>query len=187
MQVADLTNKIVNYSAAGPKNGQIMFYAENRTGGLQNIAPTANGYGYWYNGNGAAVSWTNGYTFAEFAPASLTFSIGQNPGKNSNGTNRTIRQALVYKKSDTETAKASFIFNIHFNANKTDAELTKIEYENTSTDISNIESVDKQSEKTLNVYNLTGQCLKRNVHVSNATASLPAGIYIVGNKKVVVR
>ena len=186
LQAADLTSKIVNYSAAGPKNGQIMFYAENRSGGLQKHEPTANGYGYWYNANGVVASYANGYTFAEFAPSSLTFAIGQYPGKNSNGTDRTIRQALVYKKSDTETAKASFIFNIHFNANRTDAELTKIEYENYSTGISNVESFDKKSEKTLNVYNLTGQCLKRNVLVGDATASLPAGIYIVGNKKVVV-
>ena len=183
----DLTSKIVNYSSAGPKEGQIMFYAENRGGTLQKINPTAIGYGYWYNGNGVPVSYANGYTFAEFVPSALTFAIGQYPGKNSNGTNRTIRQALVYKKSDTETAKASFIFNIHFNATKTEATLSNIEYNDPTTGIKNVGINDTKSEKLLNVYSLTGQCVKTNVSADEATASLPAGIYIVGNKKVIVR
>lgn len=187
LQSADLTSKIVNYSSAGPKEGQIMFYAENRGGTLQKINPTANGYGYWYNGNGVPVNFANGYTFAEFVPSALTFAIGQYPGKNSNGTNRTIRQALVYKKSDTETAKASFIFNIHFNASKTEATLSNIEYNDPTTGIKNVGINDTKSEKPLNVYSLTGQCVKTNVSANEATASLPAGIYIVGNKKVIVR
>ena len=183
----DLTSKIVNYSSAGPKEGQIMFYAENRGGTLQKINPTATGYGYWYNGNGVPVSYANGYTFAEFVPSALTFAIGQYPGKNSNGTNRTIRQALVYKKSDTETAKASFIFNIHFNATKTEATLSNIEYNDPTTGIKNVGINDTKSEKLLNVYSLTGQCVKTNVSADETTASLPAGFYIVGNKKVIVR
>lgn len=187
LQGTELTGKIVNYNAAGPKEGQIMFYAENRSGTLQKIDPTANGYGYWYNANGVPTNWSNGYTFAEFAPSSLTFAIGQNPGKNSNGTNRTIRQALVYKKSDTETAKASFIFNIHFNASKTDAELSSIEYDDPTTGIKNSNVFTENKEKPINVYSLTGQCIMRNISSKEVASSLPAGIYIVGNKKVVIR
>ena len=37
------------------------------------------------------------------------------------------------------------------------------------------------------VYNLQGMPVRRNVVVSDATTGLPAGIYIVGGKKVMVK
>lgn len=43
------------------------------------------------------------------------------------------------------------------------------------------------SDKPVNVYNTQGQLLRQNVIRSQATNGLPAGIYIVGGKKVVVR
>ena len=57
LQGNELTGKIVNYSATGPKDGQIMFYAENRGGSLVKQNPTANGYGYWYAANGNVSTW----------------------------------------------------------------------------------------------------------------------------------
>ena len=181
----DLTSKIVNYSAAGPKAGQIMFYAENRSGALAEQKPTANGYGYWYANRGNVSSYGDGYTYSEFTPSSLTFNIGQYPGKNANGETKTIRQALVYKKSDTETARASFIFNIHFDASKKGAELQKIEYEgNNSTGMKLVKS--DFAEKNVNVYSITGQLFKKDVKASEATTSLTHGIYIIGNRKIVV-
>jgi len=41
--------------------------------------------------------------------------------------------------------------------------------------------------EVVNVYNAQGQLMRRNVKASEATLNLPAGIYIVGNKKVVVK
>lgn len=181
---SDVTKKIVNY-AATQKDGEIMYYAENRLGSLVKQNPTANGYGYWYNASGAVSSYANGYTFAEFLPSTLTFAIGQYPGKNTNGTTRTIRQALRYQKSSTESATVSFVFNIHFNANKTSAELTSIEYdEDHATAIEAIKALTENNK--VNVYNLTGQLVKANVPASEATASLSHGIYLVGGKKVLV-
>ena len=184
LAASDLTSKIVNYSSAGPQNGQIMFYAENRSGVLVNQTNTANGYGYWYAANGNVANYSNGYTFAEFTPSSLSFTIGQFPGKNTNGTTRTIRQALKYQKSDTESATVSFVFNIHFDANKTGAELASIEYDDDATAIEAVKAL--TSHDKVNVYSLTGQLVKTHVLASNATASLPQGIYIVGGKKVIV-
>lgn len=186
LSLADLTSKIVNYSAAGPKDGQIMFYAENRSGVLVKQTPSANGYGYWYAANGnVTANYTNGYTYAEFTPSSLTFNIGQYPGRNTNGITRTIRQALKYQKSATESAIVSFVFNIHFDASKTGAELASIEYD--GNDPTAIEAVKKLIPgNKVNVYNMTGQLVKHNVYTSEATASLPQGVYIVGNKKMIV-
>lgn len=184
LAASDLTSKIVNYSSAGPQNGQIMFYAENRSGVLVNQTNTANGYGYWYAANGNVANYSNGYTFAEFTPSSLSFTIGQFPGKNTNGTTRTIRQALKYQKSDTESATVSFVFNIHFDASKTGAELASIEYDDDATAIEAVKAL--TSHDKVNVYSLTGQLVKTHVLASNATTSLPQGIYIVGGKKVIV-
>ena len=185
LSTSDLTSKIVNYSTSGPKDGQIMFYAENRGGALVNQSPTANGYGYWYASNGNVSTYGNGYTYAEFTPSSLTFAIGQFPGKNSNGTKRTIRQALKYQKSATESATVSFVFNIHFDANKTGAELSSIEYDEDHATA--IEAVNTQLQgNKVNIYSLTGQLIKANVNPNDATTSLPHGIYIIGKKKVLV-
>ena len=41
--------------------------------------------------------------------------------------------------------------------------------------------------EVVNVYNAQGQLVRRNVKAGEATLNLPAGIYIVGNKKVIVK
>lgn len=43
------------------------------------------------------------------------------------------------------------------------------------------------SDRPVNVYNTQGQLLRQNVNPSQATTGLPAGIYIVGGKKVIVK
>lgn len=44
-----------------------------------------------------------------------------------------------------------------------------------------------ENDQPVNVYNTQGQLLRQNVTASQATLGLPSGIYIVGNKKVVVK
>ena len=39
----------------------------------------------------------------------------------------------------------------------------------------------------VNIYSLGGQLLQKGVNRSEAVKSLPAGIYVIGNKKVIVR
>lgn len=48
-------------------------------------------------------------------------------------------------------------------------------------------SVEEVTEKPVDVYSLTGTLLKHGVNRSSATDGLPAGLYIVGGKKVIVR
>ena len=52
---------------------------------------------------------------------------------------------------------------------------------------SGVESVLASDAEAVNVYTLQGIMLRRGVPQANATAGLPAGVYIVGNRKVVVR
>mgnify|MGYP002515445520 FL=1 len=182
LKEADLKAQIVNYAAGGPENGKIMFYGEDAKGNLVEKAHTANGYGYWYDANGNVSDYYSGYAYAEFTPSTLTFNIGQYPGKNTNGAVRTIRQALKYKNSDGETAVVSFIFNIHFDSSKTEARLADVQYAGgTSTGIASLEAFEK-GKKNDAIYNLNG--VKMNVKNIN---DLPKGIYIVNNKKYIVK
>ena len=54
--------------------------------------------------------------------------------------------------------------------------------------VSSIDNINvDESSGPVNVYNIQGQLLRSNVERDQATQGLPAGIYIVGGKKVVVR
>jgi hypothetical protein len=48
-------------------------------------------------------------------------------------------------------------------------------------------NIDQDANGPVNVYNMNGQLLRKDVERSQATQGLPAGIYIVGNKKVIVK
>ena len=51
-----------------------------------------------------------------------------------------------------------------------------------------IETIDMEAYNTIvNVYNVQGQLIRENVKAGEATLNLPRGIYIVGDKKVVVK
>ena len=55
-------------------------------------------------------------------------------------------------------------------------------------ELSGIEKVVVESESgAVDVYNLQGVAVRRGVDRGDAVAGLPAGIYIVGNQKVIVR
>ncbi|MBR3454809.1 MAG: DUF4859 domain-containing protein [Bacteroidaceae bacterium] len=129
MNVSAIASKMVDYSTSGPGDGAIMFYAANADGSLIESASTANGYGHWFTNNGGVTNWgSNSYVFSEFNPSTLTFTIGQMPDLISNGQTCTIAQALVYNDG-SKTAKAVFVFNIHFDENLTGATLTSADFE----------------------------------------------------------
>ncbi|MDE5924134.1 MAG: hypothetical protein K2G75_02315, partial [Muribaculaceae bacterium] len=73
----------------------------------------------------------------------------------------------------TESTLPSFLIdNIYFWSNST---LTAVDF--------NFDD----AAAAVDVYSLQGVCLRRGVDRSEATAGLPAGIYIVGGRKVIVR
>ena len=127
----DIFSRIVNYSASGPQNGQIMNYAANADGTLQRVGKGTNGdFGHWFNASGKAVSHGSGcVAYAEFSKSSKSAVVGQYPNANTSGTRRTIREALCYKDSNGKTATAYLVFNIRFESDVTPySYLTAIDY-----------------------------------------------------------
>ena len=167
---SDIAGKMVAYSTTGPKADQIMFYAASSKGALRNSASTANGYGHWFNANGSVCSYGDGYIFSEFSPSSLTFSIGQYPGKCKNGDLYTIAQALRYNDG-TNRAKAVFVFNIHIDSSKTGVELTNIDYSNAD-GIDAIPAIRTAADH--DIYDLQGRRI----------AAPQRGLYIMNGRKV---
>ena len=184
MQPTSINSRMQGWSASGPGNRRIMFYAVNPDGTLAQSGSTANGYGHWFDQTATVNAYANGYVFSEFSPSSLVFSLGQYPGKNANGSKYTISQALVYKNG-SKTATARFIFNITIGGD-VNVTLRSIDYTDPSTvGIQNVENVSRRV-KNVGVYDLSG----RRISISSASSSLsdlPKGIYIVNGRKVVVK
>ena len=178
MPVENISGKMQAYSASGPSNGRIMFYAVNTNGSLAASGSTANGYGHWFNAAGTVCPYSNGYIYSEFTPQTMTFYVGQYPGKCPTGNKYTVRQALRYKKNAQETATAYFVFNVTI-GNTESVELTKVEYdEETVLGVRNVTL--PAASQADGIYNLRGQKM-------NSAESLPKGIYIVNGKKVSVK
>lgn len=131
LQGNDIFGRIVEYSAAGPAAGQIMPYAARADGTLQAVGRTTNGdFGHWFNASGNAIGYGGGcVAYAEFTKSSMSAAIGQYPNANSNGTKRTIREALRYRDNEGNTATAYLVFNITFQTGaKAHAYLNAIDY-----------------------------------------------------------
>lgn len=184
----DLSNAMENWKTGVIAEGKARFYALNPTTGNQvNAGYTTNTSGHWFNASGNRTTYSNGdaVIYSDFTPSSLSFYIGQYPGKVKNGEDYRIGQAIRYKKNG-KIAMAKFFFNVHVNASKSGAELKSIQYDDPTgiLDIS-AEPASYNSDKT-NVYSISGQLLKRQVDLRSATESLPAGIYIINGKKVMI-
>ena len=181
MQPTSISSRMQSWSATGPGNRRIMFYAVNPDGTLAQSGSTANGYGHWFDASGTVSSYGNGYVYSEFSPSSLVFSLGQYPGKSVNGSKYTISQALVYKNG-TKTATARFIFNITIGGD-VNVTLRSIDYTDPSTvGIQQMENGERKMEND-GIYDLSG----RRVSSSSVPTVLRKGIYIVNGKKVVVK
>lgn len=125
--------KMKAYSSSGPSKGQVMYYAANADGSLQQAAKSTNGdWGHWFDNTGTAIGWNTSkdYAFSEWTNSSMSTQIGQYPSRNKDGDELTIRQALKYVDQKGETAIAYFVFNITFNSSTTNNtyELTSIDY-----------------------------------------------------------
>ena len=129
-----LNNAFATATTSGPANGQIMGFPFGANGAVTYQGNTANGtFGHWFDAAGNVTAWgNNSYVFSEYYSNGRSFTVGQYPGSNADGTTRTIRQAMVYKNGNGETATAYFTFNITFKAGATAAgKLTHIDYDGT--------------------------------------------------------
>jgi hypothetical protein len=106
----------------------ITYYAINPDG-LLNATSTANAPGHWYNQTGQTTAWgANAYVFSELNIANMVANIGQYPDRSKPGDQYTIKQALIYKKSATEIAQVTLIFNISINKELVTGNMPDIEF-----------------------------------------------------------
>ena len=177
MEDNDLFGQILSYSSS-QRNGTIMNYAAKSDGTLQKVAKTTNGdFGHWFNASGTAISYGSGcVVYAEFTKSSKSVVVGQFPNANSNGTKRTIREALHYKDNNGSSATAYLVFNITFQTGVTaHSHLASIDY----TVPSSISSVRLPVDGISGVYDLQG----RKVNQEN----MVCGVYIVDGKKLLLQ
>jgi hypothetical protein len=168
-------NIIQAWGSGGPGKGKMMFYPLNPTNGATvNRASTANGYGHWFNQNGVVCAYGSGYVFSEFAPSSMSFTVGQYPNRLKDGDTYKIGQALSYRDANGKQATARFWFTIHVGEGSTGALLNSIEYDD-PTGIQQMTFSTRQNQK--GIYTLSGQ------RVETPTSN---GIYIIDGKKTVV-
>lgn len=147
MQASSVGGLLTTWNNGGPANGQAMFYAVDADGTVNNSASSANGYGHWFSAAGNRCDYASGYVFSEFDANSLTFTLGQYPGKVKNGSDYTIRQAIKYQKNG-ETATAKFVFNIHITADKTGYELKD--------EVTKAQIMDAEEQTPVAVYSVLG-------------------------------
>jgi len=178
MQTTDIAGKMTNYTSSGPAVGRIMFYPLNPKN-LETVKnqSTANGYGHWFNATGNVCQYGSGYVYSEMDATSLTFNIGQYPGKVKAGKDYTIGQALRYRKSADKEALARFVFNIHITDGQVGAELSAIDYDDPTGIIDAKLSTEKGQKVNDGIYDLQGRKINQ-----------PArhGMYIINGKKVVL-
>ena len=117
----DIFSRVIDYNTNGPEKGQIMNYAANADGSLQETGRTTNpDFGHWFQPNGnAAVFGNNTVVFAEFSKSNKSVTVGQFPNANSDGTRRTIREALKYRDMNDNTAIVYLVFNVTFDSSAT--------------------------------------------------------------------
>ena len=168
-----ISSKLQSYSGSGPQEGKIMFYPLNpSTKAIVNRGSTANGYGHWFSKSGAVTDYGNGYIFSELNTTSLTFNIGQYPGRMKVGDNVTIGQAFRYKQSSTKEATARILFNIHISNDRNEVILKSVDYNDPTLGIV-IPEVAAPS-KANGIYTIGGQ---------KVTSPTGHGIYIINGHK----
>lgn len=93
--------------------GSTITYAAVNTNNTLNSNSTANAPGHWFDNAGNTVAWgTSAYVFSELKLNEMVANIGQYPDNSQPGDEYTIKQVLVYTKSQTESARVTLIFNI---------------------------------------------------------------------------
>jgi hypothetical protein len=91
---------------------EIKYYAINPDGALDSNS-TAFYPGHWFDDDGKVTNWgNNSFLYSELNINDLSVRIGQFPELCQNGDEFTIRQALIYKRSETDTARLTLTFHV---------------------------------------------------------------------------
>lgn len=160
MQASSLGSVLRTWHSDGPVDGQAMFYAVNSDSSISNTASSANGYGHWFSATGNRCDYGSGFVFSEFDPNTLSFSLGQYPGKLADGSNYTIRQAIQYRK-DGLSAMATFVFNIHLTS-------SRLGYQLKGNEVTGVKEIGLNDASPVAIYTVSGvkiPSLRRGVNV----------------------
>lgn len=191
---ADMAARMQAYSASGPSAGKLMFCAAKADGTLARSGSTANGYGHWFGADGNVSPYASGRVFSEYEPSTMTFTLGQYPGRLREGQEFTIRQALQYRTAGGEKAVAMFVFHIRLDASRTSVELAGVEYDEERA--VGIDAPRDCLSPTLpgdasaalsgpvDIYDLSGRRVRTATPIS--LAALSPGVYIANGRKFVV-
>ena len=192
LQTSDIASRMTTYAAAGPKADKIMFYPVNpNTLKTVNRGSTANGYGHWFNASGTVSDYGNGYLYSEFTPSTLTFNIGQYPGKVRSGQTYNIAQALVYNDGDAR-ATATFLFRVHITDGQSGAELSELtngigEIQDSKFKIQNEYTYDLSGRRVGRLATKETLGSSQNSQSSILNSQFPKGVYIRNGKKFIVK
>ena len=168
LQPIEIAALMKQWSQSPADNTITLWAIDPTTGELQSSGSTANGYGHWFDESGKVNSYYNSIVYSEFDASALTFTVGQFPGKLTDGQKISFGQALVYQK-EGKRAVARIIFHV-------------IVGTETTTHIQTVRS----EEKRVDVYNLQGVELYRNVYRSTIQARLREGLYLIGGEKIYI-
>lgn len=186
VQVSLNTSRINEAFAMSPEDiaknmgAKISYFAINPNG-TTNATSTANVPGHWFAQTGQTTSWgASAYVFSELNIGALVANIGQYPNKCLSGEQYTIKQALKYTKSATETAQVTLIFNIKIqddiitgNLEEQVSNSFKL-YPNPTTG-----SVFWNTTKNWQLMDVTGQVLESGNGTSLDLSPYPKGLYIL--------
>ncbi len=96
MQPTEIASKIAS-DRSNYQSGEVWF-GSLESDGTVSYAYSANGYGFWYDGDCKVTTWGNNPTvFTEYNTSSWTFQLGVNAANVEVGKTYTIRPCFVYK------------------------------------------------------------------------------------------
>ncbi len=157
-KMSNLKDMMQAWTSAGPSAGKVMYYGVNANGKLAGSGSTANGYGHWFNAAGNVSAYGSGYVYCEFSPANMVFTLGQYPGRCSEGGTYTMREALRYKTAAGDYALATFVFNIKIGP-EASVKLRSIDYTDPAvTAVESIKSLDTHAAEQC--YGILGYALQ---------------------------
>jgi len=189
IQVVLNSSKISEAFAMAPSDiakalGSSIIYSAINPNGSLNSTSTANAPGHWFDNTGATTSWgANAYIYSELNLNTLVANIGQYPSRVVPGKTYTIKQTLVYTKSQTEKAQITLIFNLTIKSTVTEIDdFTGLQkdmiYPNPSTSYFNI-SLSEPSN--ISIYSIEGNLLENIDKTTSAKfgENLSTGTYFV--------
>jgi hypothetical protein len=138
--------------------------------------------GYWNASEGALRAY-EGTSSVQGASLTLDYTWGASENTLQNGKRYTIRCGMNIKEPWHTNASGINVLDYDYDFQNYIGRAMRMPDAPTAIDNINLDGYND----IVNVYNAQGQLIRENVKAGEATRNLPRGIYIVGNKKVLVK